>query len=95
MLLNVIYTLEIQDGENRYTQHTPVIVKCNGADDIERINEVGEQTAKQFLSEPTSEKQNSGDWYELEYGCRMIRYKSFEIINSDETFKLIERILYK
>jgi hypothetical protein len=93
MLLNIIYTLEVRDGDNEYNIFVPVEVKANSNFDIVRINEVGEQTAKTYISNPTS-KTKIGDWYELEYGCRMIRYKNYEIIPDQKSYDLIKLIIH-
>ena len=92
--LKIIYTFEIQDGENRYTLHSPQSLNIIGKDNQLEINEFGENLAKEYYGNTETEP-NGSDWYEIDGGCRAIRYKSFEIIESEETFKLIERILYK
>jgi hypothetical protein len=92
--LNIIYTLEMQDGENRYTLHSPQTIQAKSIKDTETINREGEELAKTYYDK-TSTEPNNGDWYEVDGGCRAIRYKSFEVIEDKPTFKLIERILYK
>jgi len=93
--LKIIYTLEMQDGENRYTLHSPQSIQIDSKQDSqEQINQFGEDLTKEYYCN-TSTESNSGDWYEIDCGCRAIRYKSFEIIENEETFKLIERILFK
>jgi len=94
MKVNVIYTLEVQDGENRYTLHSPQTIQAESIKDTEAINREGEKLAKTYYGN-TAIEQDSGDWYEIDFGTRMIRYKSFEVIEDESTFKLIERILYK
>jgi hypothetical protein len=94
--LTIIYTLEVQDGENRYNQHSPQTIEADSAKDIETINKEGEKLAKKYYQELSDDAEpNSGDWYEIEGGCRAIRYKSFEVIEDIEVFKMIERIMYK
>ena len=96
MKLNVIYTLEVQDGENRYTLHSPQTIQVESLTDKEAINKEGEALARTYIQElPDDTESNSGDWYEIEGGCRMIRYKSFEVIEDEKTFKQIQYILYK
>lgn len=96
MKLNIIYTLEVQDGENRYKQHSPQTIEAKSSNDIDTINKEGEALARTFYQElPENTEPNSGDWYEIEGGCRAIRYKSFEVIKDEATFKLIQNILYK
>jgi hypothetical protein len=95
MKFNIIYTLEVQDGENRYTLHSPQTVEIDVKKDLQpQINEFGEELAKDYISNPTSDEQIN-DWYEIDNGCRLIRYKGFEIINNLDVFKQIEHILYK
>jgi hypothetical protein len=94
MKVNVIYTLEVQDGENRYTLHSPQTIQAESIKDTEAINREGEKLAKTYYGN-TATEQDSGDWYEIDFGTRMIRYKSFEVIEDESTFKLIEKILYK
>lgn len=96
MKLSVIYTLEVQDGENRYTLHSPQTIEAESAKDIERINKEGEDLAKTYIEElPLDTEPNSGDWYEINGGCRAIRYKSFEVIEDEKIFEIIKHILYK
>jgi hypothetical protein len=94
--INVIYTLEVQDGEHRYNQHSPQTIQANSTQDIENINREGEALARNFIQElPDDTEPNSGDWYEIEGGSRAIRYKSFEVIEDEAVFKQIQNILYK
>jgi len=93
--LNIIYTVEIQDGENRYKLNSPQTIEVKlKKDQTEQINKFGEDLAQKYYDN-TSIEANSGDWYEIDYGCRAIRYKSFEIIEDQKTFELIRNILYK
>ena len=92
--LKVIYTLEVQDGENRYNVHSPKKIEIEeGKSQKEQINEFGEELAKEFFSD--TETEPFGEWYEIQGGIRAIRYKSFEIIENDEVFEMFERVLYK
>ena len=92
--LKVIYTLEVQDGENRYNVHSPKKVEIEeGKSQKDQINEFGEELAQEFFC--GAETEAIGEWYEIQGGIRAIRYKSFEIIESDEVFELFERVLYK
>lgn len=94
--INVIFTLEVQDGENRYKQHSPKTIEVESDEDTETINREGEALARNYIQElPDDTESNSGDWYEIEGGCRAIRYKSFEVIKDKAMFTMIERILYK
>lgn len=93
--LNIVITLEVQDGENRYKLHSPKTIEIEiGKDQKEQINDFGEELAKEYFS-GTSSEAYSVDWYEIDGGIRAIRYSSFEIIENNEAFELIERILYK
>ena len=93
----VVYTLEVQDGENRYKLNSPQKIQVNHEIELkEQINDFGEDLAKKYIGE--GEKLDYGewyDWYEIENGCRLIRYTGFEIIKYMETFRIIENILYK
>ena len=41
--LNIVITLEVQDGENRYTLHSPKTIEIEiGKDQKEQINDFGE-----------------------------------------------------
>jgi len=91
--LFIIFTLQTQDGENRYSNHSPQIVEVDeNKDQKEQINEFGEELAKDYYG--TSDDQN-GEWYEFNGGCKACRYYSFEIIEDEKTFELIKRILQK
>ncbi len=92
--LKVIYTLEVQDGENRYNIHSPQKVETEeGKNQKDQINEFGEELAKEFFCD--TENEPIGEWYEIQGGIRAVRYKSFEIVESDKVFELFERVLYK
>lgn len=96
MQLNIIYTLEVQDGENRYSQHSPQTIEVENSKDIEGINREGEKLARTYISEVAEDEEaDAGDWYEIEGGCRAIRYKSFDIIEDAKTFDIIKNICYK
>jgi len=91
--LFIIYTLKTQDGENRYSNHSPQTIEIDKSkDQKEQINEFGEELAKGYYG--TSDDQN-GDWYEFRGGIIACRYYSFEIVPDKETFELIQRILQK
>ena len=93
--LKIVFTLEIQDGENRYKLNSPQEVSIDGnKSEKEQINEFGEELAKTYYDN-TSTEINDGDWYEIDGGFRVIRYKSFEIIEDEKTFLIIKNILYK
>ena len=92
--INIIYTLVMQDGENRYTLHSPQTIQAESINDTETINREGEELAKTYYGN-TSTEPNHGDWYEIDGGCRGIMYKSFEVIEDESTFNLIKQILYK
>ena len=83
----------MQDGENRYTLHSPQTIQAESDKDIETINREGEELAKTYYGN-TSTESNHGDWYEVDGGCRAIRYKSFEVIEDEAVFKQIQNILY-
>lgn len=96
MKVNVIYTLEVQDGENRYSLHSPQTIEATSLTDEEAINREGEDLTKTYIEElPLDTEPNSGDWYEINGGCRAIRYKSFEVIKDEKIFEKIKYILYK
>jgi hypothetical protein len=96
MKINVIYTLEVQDGEHRYTQHSPQTIDVDSLSDKEAINREGENLARNYIQELPNDAQTIyGEWYEIEGGCRAIRYKSFEVIEDEKTFERIKHILYK
>jgi len=91
--LFIIFTLKTQDGENRYSNHSPQEVEIDeNKNQKEQINEFGEELAKEYYG--TSDNQN-GEWYEFRGGIIACKYYSFEIIPNKETFELIKRILYK
>jgi hypothetical protein len=95
MKLNVIYTIEIQDGENRYTINSPQTIEATSIGDIDTINKEGDILVKTFYEQlPLATKPDELGWYEIECGCRMLRYKRFEIITDEKVYEIIRDLLY-
>jgi len=93
--LYIIYKLEIQDGENRYSVFSTKTIGLNYTSEevkLQAINDIGENLAKEWLGTPDDYTSDS-EWYTFDSGLRAVRYYAFTEISNEICFKEIERII--
>lgn len=85
--MNLIYIIEIQDGERKRREFKAETLPNDST--IKAISKRGDEIVKeQFTGE------EDGEWYWDCYGENMGRLYSFKVIPCDESFEIIKEILY-